>query len=242
MDLQTFSNKLKDISDKGYISTLRKGDTGIGQTLEQLLELEENNLSLPDINLNLEVKAAKKAELKAFRKNTDSMLTLFTKEPLSNLARGRDRYLLETFGYTSLDPSKEKDLYTTITALDYNSQGFKLVVKENALLLSHKTIPLDIHWPYELLKKVFEQKLPALVVVLANTRGIEFDEQFHYNEAYYLQGFNFQDFMTAVSKGYIKVDLRMHLRANNTVRNHGTAFRIVKSKLYTCFDYKLPLL
>lgn len=234
MNFQTFVQKLFEISEIGYINTLRKGDTGVGQTLERSLGLIENNLSLPDIGGEV--------ELKAFRKNTDSMLTLFTKEPISNLGRGRDRYLLETFGYQSLDPNKISDLYTTVTATGYNSQGFKLEVKDDVLQLCHANIPIDIYWTYDLLKQVFEQKLPSLVVVLADTKGSEFDEQFHYNEAYYLKGFSFQGFMSAIEAGNIKVDLRMHMRSNNTPRNHGTAFRVVKSKIYSCFDLKKRIL
>lgn len=234
MNLQTFSQKLNEISQKGYLPTLRKGDTGVGQTLEQNLGLTENNLSLPDIG--------GKVELKAYRKNTDSMLTLFTKEPISNLGRSRDKFLLETFGYKSLAPNKIYDFYTTVSATAYNSQGFKLEVIGNQLQLFHNSVPLEIYWPYELLREVFEKKLPSLVVVLADTRGAEFDEQFFYNEAYYLKGFSFEGFMSAIIAGSIKVDFRMHMRSNNTPRNHGTAFRIVKSKLYTCFDLKQRIL
>ena len=230
MNLKTFSEKLYEISQHGYIPTLRKGDTGVGQTLEQTLGLTENNLALPDIG--------DEVELKAFRKNTTSMLTLFTKEPLSNIGRGRDRYILENFGYSSTDTNKNLNLYTTVSSTAYNSQGFILHVEDSQLRLCHKSIPLDVYWPYELLKQVFEAKLPSLVVVLADSIGEDFNESFHYNEAYYLKGFSFNGFISAIKDGYIKIDLRMHMRANNTVRNHGTAFRIVKSHLYSCFDFK----
>lgn len=234
MNLEIFSKRLQEISQRGYIPTLRKGDTGVGQTLEQTLGLTENNLALPDIGGEV--------ELKAFRKNTTSMLTLFTKEPLSNIGRGRDRYILQNFGYYSTDNNKNLDLYTTISSTSYNSQGFILQVEDTQLRLCHKNISLDIYWPYELLKQVFEEKLPSLVIVLADTIGEEFDEQFHYNEAYYLKGFSFNGFISAIKAGYIKIDLRMHLRANNTIRNHGTAFRIVKSHLYSCFDFKQKII
>lgn len=234
MDYKKFVENLNQISQTGYIPTARKGDTGVGQTLEQTLGLTENNLSIPDIG--------GKIELKSFRKNSDSMLTLFTKEPISNFGRNRDRYLLETFGYESFKPKRISDLYTTISALGYNSQGFKLEVHDDRLSLVHKDIYLDIYWPYELLKNVFEKKLPSLVVVLADVEGSGFDESFHYNEAYYLEGFSFKGFMSAIKKGYIKIDLRMHMKASNTPRNHGTAFRVVKSQLYTLFDLRERIL
>lgn len=234
MDILEFQERIKNIENMGYIPTLRKGDTGVGQTLEQHLGLVENNLSLPDIG--------GKVELKAFRKHTDSMLTLFTKEPLSDYGRDRDRFLLNTFGYESAEEDRMLNLYTTISANSYNSQGFGLDVSDEGLFLIHRDVDLNIYWPQELLKDVFEQKLPELVVVLADTRDSDFNETFHYNEAYYLQGFSFSGFMSNIVRGNIKVDLRMHLKINERVRNHGTAFRIVKSELYNCFDSKLRIL
>jgi len=80
------------------------------------------------------------------------------------------------------------------------------------------------------------QYLVGFAPVSPNTRT------FHYNEAYYLRGFSFDGFMTNIVEGNIKVDLRMHMKVDDRVRNHGTAFRIVKSELYNCFDNKLRIL
>lgn len=226
MDIKTFIKKLEEIKAKGYIRTLRRGDTGVGHTLEQELGLTENNISLPDLGV---------AELKAARRNTSSMLTLFTKEPLSDKGRKRDRYLLETFAYDSDKEDRIKELYTTISALDYNAQGFKLEVTNKEIRLIHKDIPLDVYWTAELLQKTFEDKLPALVYVYADHIGEDADEHFHYTEARLLKGFDFKGFMKAVQDGYIKVDLRMHMKNNGRPRNHGTAFRILRSHLPICF-------
>lgn len=158
MNYKQFIESLHEISQIGYIPTARKGDTGVGQTLEQKLGLIENNLSLPDIGGEI--------ELKAFRKDSNSMLTLFTKEPISNLGRGRDRYLLETFGYESLKPNRISDLYTTVSALGYNAQGFKLEVYNDKLMLVHKDVNLNIYWPYELLKDVLKKNCHLLWLYL----------------------------------------------------------------------------
>ena len=40
----------------GFVKTLRKGPTGIGYTLETLLEIDENNISSPDFG-EIELKA-----------------------------------------------------------------------------------------------------------------------------------------------------------------------------------------
>ena len=69
--------KLKEISEKGFIKALRKSDTGIGFTLETEMGIKENNLKNEDFTYKRE-----KVELKAQRKGTTSNITLFTKEPV----------------------------------------------------------------------------------------------------------------------------------------------------------------
>ena len=62
MKLQEFKAKLKDIEKRGFITSKRKSNTGIGYTLETLLGIKENNIKLPDLG---------KIELKSKRKNVD---------------------------------------------------------------------------------------------------------------------------------------------------------------------------
>ena len=49
MDLAELTEKLSEIKRVRYVVSLRKGNTGIGYTLESLLELKENNLNSPDL-------------------------------------------------------------------------------------------------------------------------------------------------------------------------------------------------
>lgn len=78
MNLSTLKKELQRIKKLGFVATHRTGDTGIGKTLEDLLNIKENNIPLHDIS--------GVAELKAYRKNAKSMLTLFTLEPLLRAA------------------------------------------------------------------------------------------------------------------------------------------------------------
>ena len=59
---------IKELKKRGFIKTHRSGNTGIGKTLEDELGIEENNFPGPD---------GITTELKAARKNSKSMLTLF---------------------------------------------------------------------------------------------------------------------------------------------------------------------
>jgi hypothetical protein len=234
MNLDELVIKLHEIKEKGYIPTRRRGNTGVGHTLEQELGLIENNIALPDIGDTFELKAA--------RKDTASMLTLFTKEPLSEHGRGRDKFLLSKFGYSSNTSGRTHDLYTTISANEFNPQGFKLEADNGLLRIIHRDKKINIYWTYELLRQAFETKLPSLIFVLAECRGEDYNEEFYYNEAYLLKNFDFNGFINAINEGYIKVDLRMHLKESGASRNHGTAFRIVKSKIALCFTTRERIL
>ncbi|MGI8542366.1 MAG: MvaI/BcnI family restriction endonuclease, partial [Aridibacter sp.] len=69
MNIEEFSERFEQIKNLGWVKSMRRGPTGIGQTLEQLLGLEENNIALPDLH---------EVELKSHRIGSTSMITLFT--------------------------------------------------------------------------------------------------------------------------------------------------------------------
>ena len=109
---------LKKIKGKSYIKTHRSGNTGVGKTLEDELNIKENNVPGPN---------GFKLELKSARKNSKSMLTLFTKSPLPKKANS---ILLEQFGYPSAKGNDRKELHTTVNALAFNTlkgkTGFRI--------------------------------------------------------------------------------------------------------------------
>ncbi len=71
----------------GWVKTHRSGDTGVGKTLEDLLNIKENNIQGPDFGVYV---------LKSSRKNSTSMLTIFTMSPASRRANS---LLCQKYGY-----------------------------------------------------------------------------------------------------------------------------------------------
>lgn len=233
MTLTQLKKKLKNIKSLGFVKTHRKGDTGIGKTLEDLLGIKENNISLPDIG---EI-----AELKAYRKSAVSMLTLFTLEPRPK-GGDRDRTLLDNFGYSKRENGRSKELHSTLSCKRYNNQGLKLKVEKDKVRVVGRGKRLNIYWDMKDLESKFEAKLPALVYALADSKEVKGVEHFHFNEAYFLEGFDFTHFKNMVKKDAIVVDFRMYYRPNGSVRNHGTGFRVKIKQLYNCFDEKVKLI
>ncbi|MES3017406.1 MAG: MvaI/BcnI family restriction endonuclease [Bacteroidota bacterium] len=233
MTLPELKRKLKAIKALGFIKTHRLGDPDIGKTLEDLLGIKENNIPLPDIG---EI-----AELKSYRRSATSMLTLFTLEPQPK-GGGRNRMLLDGFGYSKRDNGRLKELHSTLSCKRYNSQGLKLKVERDKVRVVGIGRRLNIYWNMEDLQRKFEAKLPALVYVLADSKEIRGFENFHFNQAFFLEGFDFERFKSLVKKDAIVIDFRMFYRPNGSVRNHGTGFRVKIKQLYKCFDTKVELI
>ena len=233
MDLKNLKKELQKIKKRGFVKSHRAGDTGIGKTLEDLLGIKENNIPLHDIS--------HVAELKAYRRDATSMLTLFTLEPLPE-GGDRDRLLLDNFGYSKRNNQRSKELHSTLSCRRYNNQGLKLSVGKDKIRVQGRKKRLNIYWDIESLKKKFHDKLPALVYVLADRKIIKNKEHFNFNEAYLLTDFDFESFKKMVKKDEIVVDFRMYYRPDGSVRNHGTGFRVKINKLYHAFKNKKKLI
>ena len=98
MNYNEFVARINQIKNMGFIKSNRSGDTGIGKTLEDLLCISENNIAGPDFDVY---------ELKSGRKDSKSMLTLFTKAPMP---KGANKSLLEAFGYRERTKKNRKQL------------------------------------------------------------------------------------------------------------------------------------
>ncbi|MEW6556865.1 MAG: MvaI/BcnI family restriction endonuclease [Elusimicrobiota bacterium] len=228
MTYNEFAKKLKEINKMGYIKTHRAGHIGIGKTLEDLLGIKENNVPTPN---------CARSELKSARKNAKSMLTLFTKSPLPAKANS---VLLEKFGYESTRKNGRNELHTMVNAIDFNQlkgkPGFKIEIKNEMVNLVSFGDEILGYWDKDTLQKSFERKIPRLTYVKADSRGIGLDEEFWYNEAWLLSGFDFDKFVKLLKEGIIKVDIRIGQYPDGKPHDHGTGFRIFPNELDLCFS------
>jgi len=224
MEYSEFLRRMAEIKQMSYVDSHRSGPTGIGKTLEDLLGITENNIAGPNFSTY---------ELKSARKNSTSMLTLFTKSPEPPGVNG---VLLEVYGY----PSREtgipgKELHVTVDPIRPNSVGLQLSVQDNRLYITN-TPRVQAYYEDSTLKKVFEAKYHKLIYVLADSRMRGNTEQFWFNEAHLLGGFSFKRFSELVTKGLLKVDIRIGHYADGRLHDHGTGFRILPQYLPQCFE------
>lgn len=96
---QSLIKKLKDITAMGFVPNAREGNSGgIGNTLEDLLGIQENNLPIPN---------ASEWELKTQRLNSTSLTTLFHIEPSPRAIRFVPQIFLPKYGWLHQESGKK---------------------------------------------------------------------------------------------------------------------------------------
>lgn len=234
--------KLKEISKMGFVLNTRKGNQGgIGNTLEDLLGIKENNLPIPN---------AAEWELKAQRLNSTSLTTLFHIEPSLRAFRFVPQILLPLYGWSHQEdgkkyPKGEMSFRQTIHGNSRSDRGFKVIINRNEqkVLISFDSKSVDLkhkewlkivkkrvglgelnpqpYWGFDDLKHKAGTKLLNTFYVQAEVKNERKKEYYHYTKIMMLQKFSFEGFLKALERGKILVDFDAR-----TGHNHGTKFRL----------------
>ena len=148
--------------------------------------------------------------------------------------------MIERYGY--IDTNGRPSLYCTANSKP-NNQGFLTKVEQGAVRLYHLDGSLVAEWPGDRLINRFENKMPELLIVNADTRiNSERKEEFWFKEAYLLTEPDVESLLDLIKKDIIIVDIRRHLRESRVVRNHGTGFRIDGRFWNLCFGNREKLI
>lgn len=227
MTLNEFIKAFAKLKEMGWVKSERKGSTGIGHTLEKLLNLPENNIATPDLGT---------IELKSHRIGSGSMITLFTfnrkvwqMKPLDAIRK-----------YGSLDENGRLGMYYTMSKKP-NERGLYLHTEEETVSVRHTSGEVVAEWQIQTLVERFMQKLPALIFVGARSRisddGIE---MFNFEKVQLLTGISSNNVREQIGQGNILLDLRLHDKITSA-RNHGTGFRVYEDKLPLLFQSRKEL-
>lgn len=244
---ESLISALKEIRDRGWIPNARSGNVGgIGNTLEDLLGIEENNLPIPN---------AAEWELKCQRKNTTSLTTLFHMEPSPRALRFVPQIFLPKYGWPHQEagtkyPETEMSFRQTIHGLSRSDRGFKVITdrKNKKILISFDSKSVDARhesWLQSVEKKVgleelspqpywgFDDlfhkagtKLLNCFYLQAETKKIQGKTHFLYSDIMILQGFYIEKFVEALENGQLLIDFDAR-----TGHNHGTKFRLRQNAL-----------
>ncbi len=221
MTLDEFIKAFAKLKSQGWVKSERHGSTGIGQTLEKLLGISENNIASPDLG---------KIELKAHRINSSSMITLFT----FNRRVWKMKPLDAIRKYGSLDQNGRLGMYYTMSKKP-NSQGLYLQIKNDTVSVQHTSGEAIAEWEIEALVERFIKKIPALLLVSADSKIEDDKEWFKFQTAKLLSGTSEKIIREQINQGNILLDLRLHDKGAS-VRNHGTGFRVFEENLPLLFE------
>jgi hypothetical protein len=239
---ESLIKELKSIAERGWISNARHGNQGgIGNTLEDLIGITENNLPIPN---------AAEWELKSQRLNTSSLITLFHIEPSPRAVKFVPQLLLAKYGWAHKKageqyPEYEMSFRQTIHGLSPSDRGFQVIIDRtnSKVLISFdstkvakkhstwlKTVESRIglgqlnpqpYWGFDDLSNKAGTKLLNCFYVQAEVKKEGGKESYKYCKVTMLQKFSFEGFLKLIEKGNILVDFYAR-----TGHNHGTKFRM----------------
>lgn len=249
---QALIEKLKEIAGMGWIKNARRGNAGgIGNTLEDLLGIKENNLPIPN---------AAEWELKTQRLNSTSLTTLFHIESSPRAIKFVPQVLLPKYGWAHKEDGRkytkgEMSFRQTIHGLSRSDRGFivKIDRAERRVLISFDSKSVDIrhaewlksvkekiglgelspqpYWGFDDLEHKAGTKLLNSFYVQAEVKKIREQEYYQYTKIMMLQKFNFAGFLKAIEEAKILVDFDAR-----SGHNHGTKFRMRQDSLPMLYE------
>jgi len=239
---EALTARLEAIAEMGWVPNVRNGNHGgIGNTLEQLLGIKENNLPIPN---------AAEWELKAQRLGSTALTTLFHMEPSPRALRFVPQILLPNYGWSHQEAGErygagEMSFRQTIHGGARSDRGFRVVIDrpQQRVLISFDAIAVDPrhaawltsvgeraglgeldpqpYWGFADLEHKAGTKLLNAFYVQAEVKTEGAQEYYWYKQAMRLQCFSFSAFLAALEQGKVLVDFDAR-----SGHNHGTKFRL----------------
>ena len=251
--------QIQEVCNAGWQKSVKKtidtrNDGAVGNTLEQLLGIEENNLPIPN---------AREWELKGQRKHSSSLITLKHIEPSPTAAKIVAKILLPLYGWPHAEaggkyPKTELSFRSTTSATAFTNRGFRVVVDRNTMkvrfvfdsskadrsnsdilgwLSSVDTkigfgpINPEPYWGFDDLKYSIGTKMKNCFYVIAETKVESKHKYFRYESLYILAGFSSDKLLRCIEDGHVLIDFDAR-----TGHNHGTKFRLKQDKFPTLYE------
>lgn len=244
---QSLISELKKIREQGWIKSKRGANDGnVGNTLEDILGIKENNLPIPN---------AAEWELKCQRKKTTSLMTLLHCEPSPRALKFVTNILLPKYGWEHQEaggkyPKTEMSFRQTISCINYSDRGFrvKLDKKQEKIVISFnskktderhsvwlksvenriglKNLEPQPYWGFDNIFYKVGAKLNNCFYIEAEVKKENKEEFFKYEKIYQLSTLSLKNFLRCLEEGLILIDFDAR-----TGHNHGTKFRFRKNKL-----------
>lgn len=246
--------ELLKIKAMGWIRNRRPGNQGgVGNTVEDILGIEENNLPIPN---------ASEWELKCQRdkETTSSLTTLFHPEPSPRAMKLVSHLLLPFYGWPHEEagkkyPEDELSFRQTINGKSRTDRGFgiqidyanrKVMISFDASAVSprhkawlstvNKRIGLDElnpqpYWGFDDVFHLAGTKLKNCFYLKAKVKKEDGVEYFSYEKIYMLEKLDLDRFIKAIENDVILIDFDARTR-----HNHGTKYRMRPDRLPELYE------
>jgi hypothetical protein len=239
---------LQELAKSGWIKSTRPLNSGgIGNTVDSLLGLPENNLPIAD---------TAQWELKTHRIASSSLITLFHMEPEPRTVKVVMNVLLPKYGWPDQIRHNELSFRQTIQATHSSDRGFgiktdrmneKVTVYFDSILVSSRhtawletvnartglgALQPEPFWHFRDLFLKASTKLLNTFYLEADAKRDKDGEYFKIIKIHVLQGFNLDYFISAIENGNVLVDFDAR-----THHNHGTKFRLREEIIPTLYRY-----
>jgi len=250
--------KLTEIRDMGWIENRRPGNAGgIGNTLEDLLGISENNLAIANSG---------EWELKTHSRDSTSLTTLFHSEPSPRNLRFVPSILLPKYGWKQdgageLYPADEMSFRQTLNGISRTDRGFGIIVdrKECKISISfdyRSVSPRHNEWlrsverrvgnlneldpqPYWGIDDLYHTaatKLLNCFYIVAERKKESGTYYYLYKEIKMLRNFDREKFLRGIEKGLVLIDFDAR-----SGHNHGTKFRVKENMIPELYAYTLDI-
>lgn len=252
--------KIKAIGKAGWHESVKKtvnfrNDGAVGNTLEVLLGVEENNLPIPNAN---------EWELKGQRSHSKSLITLKHIEPSPTAVKFVSSLFLPKYGWSHKEAGKkysanEMSFRSTTFAKEFTARGFKLLIDRNEEKIKFvfdskkadiskkeilewikvveqrvglKQLNPEPYWGFRDLQNTLGAKLKNCFYVIADSKNENGHEYFWYKKLLILSDFSFSNLLDCFEEGsaYIDFDAR-------TGHNHGTKIRLKQACIPKVFAH-----
>ncbi len=211
--------KMREVGQRGFIQSLRPGDTGVGFTLESLLGISANSKKTPDYK-GIEIKSAR---------SDNNRSTLFSKVPNWKLSPLNASQIVSRFGY--IDDKGRRAYYNTLSHRP-NSQGLYLSVPATEKYVEARAQEISQDslvalWQLDDLETAIRLKHKRTFWVKATSKKLDSGlEKFRYEAVTYTAEPLVSNFAPLVTSGRITCDFLLHQKPSGGIRDHGYLFKM----------------
>lgn len=236
---KVLKDKIKEISDMGWIETNNKSLGNIGLKIESLLGVQNNNLEYPDFE-GIEIKTKMDCDNK--------FLTLFNATPDNNFFE--IKRIHEKYGY----PDKNDKNYMVFNVSVFSKRPiellnykFQLYIDETSnkirMLVFNRNgelIESRISWSFSMLKEKFERKFNQLCIIKVHTKTFNNIIYFRVKSFQIYRCKEFNNFIDLISNDKIRITFKIGVfksgRRVGEIHDRGTGFDLNIKYIEEMFD------